>query len=149
MTRLFNRRIAWLGAITAGLLFTGGCAGYGEGYYGDAALPATYYYGPDYYDPGYPYYYHFHDNDWWWHHDHDHWGDSEHWGDRGHWYGGGREAWAGRHGGGGEGGARIAGHREGPERGDGGHADGGRGGDGDGGFHGAATAGGHIGGTRR
>ena len=68
MTKWFNKRIGWLGAIATGLLFTGGCAGYGEGYYGEATLPASYYYGPDYYDPGYPYYYHFHDNDWWRHH---------------------------------------------------------------------------------
>lgn len=140
MTRLLIKRMGWLGAISAGLLFSGGCAGYGEGYYGQAALPASYYYGPDYYDPGYPYYYHGHDDDWWRHHDHDHWGGRDQWGDHGHSYGDGREAWAGRHGvGGGDEGARIAGHREGPDHGGGGHFDGGRG---------AATAGGHIGGTR-
>src|SRR5690348_11039042 len=103
MTRLFNKRVACLGALAvAGLLFTGGCAGYGydEGYYGEAALPATYYYGPGYYDPGYPYYYHIHD-DWWRHHDH--WGEHGNWDHRGHWDGGGHEHWAGR-----EEGARTA-----------------------------------------
>jgi hypothetical protein len=116
------KRIVLTGTLGVGLLGVAGCAVHSEGYYGEAGLPASYYYGPGYYDPSYPYYYRLHDGD---RHDHD-----RHDGDR--------RGFAERRG---EERAAPAGHME--------HADGGHDGrDGDGG-HGAATAGGHIGGDRR
>lgn len=120
----FKRAILWIGAGGFALGGIAGCTAYSEGYYGEGALPASYYYGPGYYDPGYPYYYRIHDRDW---REHD-------------WHDGGRRDFSAERRGGDR--AVTAGHRE---YGDGG----GHGGRGDGDGHPAATAGGHIGGDRR